>query len=133
MNSKRCHNLTAASSGVLNPTANKSDHERPFHSEGKGERCLRHLTNLTNMDSIAYMKTLQVAEAKTHFSTLLRDVGAGNEIAISYGKQKEKIAVVVPYNTWKKTKKRELGTLKGKGTVKFPGDWYMTDAELLIS
>jgi antitoxin (DNA-binding transcriptional repressor) of toxin-antitoxin stability system len=58
------------------------------------------------------MKTIQVSDAETHFSTLLRDVGAGKEIAISYGKQKEKIAVIVPYSAWKKTKKRELGTIK---------------------
>jgi prevent-host-death family protein len=51
------------------------------------------------------MKTLQVAEAKTHFSTVLKDVEAGNEVAISYGKKKETIAVIIPYETWKKTKK----------------------------
>lgn len=77
------------------------------------------------------MKTLQVAEAKTHFSTVLKDVEAGNEIAISYGKRKETIAVIVPYEAWKKSRKRELGTLKGKGTVKFSKDWYITDDELM--
>jgi prevent-host-death family protein len=79
------------------------------------------------------MKTLQVAEAKTHFSAVLKDVEAGNEVAISYGKKKETIAVIIPYKTWKKTKKRELGTLKGKGSVQFSKDWYMTDEELIHS
>jgi antitoxin (DNA-binding transcriptional repressor) of toxin-antitoxin stability system len=31
------------------------------------------------------MKTLQSAEAKTHFSSVLKDVEAGNEVAIVYG------------------------------------------------
>jgi antitoxin (DNA-binding transcriptional repressor) of toxin-antitoxin stability system len=33
------------------------------------------------------MKILQSAEAKTHFSSVLRDVEAGNEVAIIYGKK----------------------------------------------
>jgi prevent-host-death family protein len=73
------------------------------------------------------MKTLPVAEAKTHFSTVLKDVEAGNEIAISYGKKKETIAVIIPYETWKKTKKRVLGTLRDKGSVQFAKDWHMTE------
>jgi prevent-host-death family protein len=60
------------------------------------------------------MKTIRVAEAKTHFSMVLKDVEAGNEIAISDGEKREAIAVIIPYETWKRTKKRELGTLKGK-------------------
>ncbi|GBR75082.1 antitoxin phd, partial [Candidatus Termititenax aidoneus] len=32
------------------------------------------------------MKTFPVAEAKTHFSALLKDVEKGEEIAISYGR-----------------------------------------------
>jgi prevent-host-death family protein len=77
------------------------------------------------------MKTLQVAEAKTHFSTVLKDVEAGNEVAISSGQKKETIAVIIPYSTWKKTKKRELGTLKGKAEIKFSADFSMTDEELI--
>jgi antitoxin (DNA-binding transcriptional repressor) of toxin-antitoxin stability system len=77
------------------------------------------------------MKTLQVAEAKIHFSTVLKDVGAGNEVAILYGKKKETIAVIIPYKTWKKTKKRELGTLKGKAKIRFSPDFSMTDEELI--
>jgi antitoxin (DNA-binding transcriptional repressor) of toxin-antitoxin stability system len=77
------------------------------------------------------MKTLQVAEAKTHFSTVLRDVAAGNEIAISYWKKKETIDVIIPYEIWKKTKKRELGTLRGKAKIEFSADFSMTDEELI--
>jgi antitoxin (DNA-binding transcriptional repressor) of toxin-antitoxin stability system len=79
------------------------------------------------------MKTLSLAEAKTHFSAILRDVVLGNEFAISYGKKKETIAVIIPYETWKKSKKRQLGTLEGKVTVKFSKDFSMTDEELTNS
>jgi prevent-host-death family protein len=77
------------------------------------------------------MKTLPLAEAKTHFSSLLKDVVAGNEIAISFGKKRETIAVIVSYEKWKKTQKREIGTLEGKGSVKFSRDFKMTDEELI--
>jgi antitoxin (DNA-binding transcriptional repressor) of toxin-antitoxin stability system len=77
------------------------------------------------------MKTLQSAEAKAHFSSVLKDIEAGNEVAIAYGKKKETIAVIIPYEKWKKSKKRQLGSLEGKMTVKFADDWYMTDEELI--
>ena len=77
------------------------------------------------------MKTLQSAEAKTHFSSVLKDVEAGNEVAISFGKKKENIAVIIPYEKWKKNQKRQLGTLEGKMSVKFSRNFSMTDEELL--
>jgi prevent-host-death family protein len=79
------------------------------------------------------MKTLQTAEAKTHFSSVLRDVQAGDEVAIAYGKKKETIAVIIPYEKWKKNQKRQLGTLEGKVTVTFADDFYMSDEELINS
>ena len=79
------------------------------------------------------MKTLQTAEAKTHFSSVLRDVQAGDEVAIVYGKKKETIAVIIPYEKWKKNQKRQLGTLEGKVTVTFADDFYMSDEELINS
>jgi prevent-host-death family protein len=79
------------------------------------------------------MKTLQAAEAKAHFSSVLRDVESGNEIAIVYGKRKQTIAVIVPYEQWKKSKKRQLGTLKDKAKVHFSSDFLMSDEELINS
>ncbi|MDR2402398.1 MAG: type II toxin-antitoxin system Phd/YefM family antitoxin [Spirochaetaceae bacterium] len=79
------------------------------------------------------MKTVSLAEAKTHFSAILKDVGLGNEVAIAYGKKKETIAVIIPYKTWKKSKKRQLGTLEGKVTVKFSKDFSITDEALINS
>ena len=77
------------------------------------------------------MKTLQSAEAKTHFSSVLKDVEAGNEVAIAYGRRKETIAVIIPYAKWKKNQKRQLGTLEGKMSVEFSKDFSMTDKELI--
>ena len=77
------------------------------------------------------MKTMQSAKAKTHFSSVLKDVEAGNEIAITYGKKKETIAVIVPYKKWNKKPKRQLGILEGKMSVSFSEDFSMTDEELI--
>ena len=77
------------------------------------------------------MKTLQSAEAKNRFSSVLRDIEAGNEVAIVYGKKKETVAVIIPYEKWKKNQKRQLGTLEGKMSVKFAEDFAMTDEELI--
>jgi prevent-host-death family protein len=79
------------------------------------------------------MKTLPVAEVKTHLSSLLKEVELGNEIAISYGKAKHTIAVIIPVEMYKKAKKRELGTLKGKVVVEFKSDFKMDDEDFLNS
>ena len=77
------------------------------------------------------MKMLQSAKAKTHFSSILKDVEAGNEVAIMYGKKKQAIAVIIPYEKWKRNQKRQLGTLEGKMSVEFSSDFAMTDEELI--
>ena len=80
---------------------------------------------------IKVMKTLQSAKAKTHFSSVLKDIEAGNEITITYGKKKQAIAVIIPYEKWRKNQKRELGTLEGKMSVVFSKKFSMTDEELI--
>jgi antitoxin (DNA-binding transcriptional repressor) of toxin-antitoxin stability system len=72
------------------------------------------------------MKTLQSAEAKNHFSSVLKDIEAGNEVAILHGKKKEAVAVIIPYKKWEKNQKRRLGTLEGKMSIKFAEDFAMT-------
>ena len=82
------------------------------------------------------IKTFQVAEAKAHFSAIVKDVEEGNEVAIAYGKKKEKVAVIVPYGEWEKAQKgpkRQLGTLEGKMSVAFAKDFKMSDEEFLSS
>ena len=77
------------------------------------------------------MKNLPVAEVRSKFSSLLKDVAAGEEIAITFGRRKELIAVIVPINEYKKIKARRLGTLEGKATVSFRDAWEITEEELL--
>ncbi len=79
------------------------------------------------------MKTFPVAEAKTHLSSILKEVEEGEEIAISYGKKKEIVAVLIPYEAYKKEKKRKLGVLKGKMEAIFADDFSLSDEELLRS
>ena len=89
------------------------------------------MTKLVIIVIINIMKTMQAAQVKTHFSSLLKEVEAGNEIGIINDKKQETVAVIVPFEDWKKNKKRVLGTLQGKISVTFADDWYMTDEELL--
>lgn len=77
------------------------------------------------------MKTLQSEEVKTQFTSILKDLEAGNEVAITDGKQNQKIAVIIPYAKWEKSQKRQLGTLEGKMFVSFRDDFKMTDEELV--
>ena len=79
------------------------------------------------------MKTLPVAEIRTRFSSLLKEVESGKEIGISFGKKKQTIAVIVPINEYIKIKARKLGTLEGKATVSFSENWETTDEELIGS
>jgi antitoxin (DNA-binding transcriptional repressor) of toxin-antitoxin stability system len=94
----------------------------------------KHKDLLDQLDLIHHngnMKTVQSAEAKSHFSSILKDVEAGNEVAIAYGRKKKIIAVIIPYAKWKKNQKRQLGTLEGRMSVKFAADFSMTDEELV--
>ena len=79
------------------------------------------------------MKTLSVAKIKTHLSAVLKEVKSGKEIAVSFGKKKETIAVIIPYENYVKSKKRVLGSLKGKASVEFKSGFKMSDKELLNS
>lgn len=79
------------------------------------------------------MKTLPVAEVRTNFSALLKEVELGNEIGITFGRKKETIAVIVPIEEYKKIKTRKLGTLEGKVTVEFSEKWAITEQEFINS
>ena len=79
------------------------------------------------------MKTLAVAEVRTNFSSLLKEVESGKEIGISFGRRKDIIAVIIPIDEYKKIKTRRLGTLEGKASVEFKGEWKISDEEFLNS
>jgi antitoxin (DNA-binding transcriptional repressor) of toxin-antitoxin stability system len=76
------------------------------------------------------MKIMSVGEFKTNFSQALKNVLAGEEIGISYGKNKEIVARLVPKAPSKKNK-RKIGVLEAKGKVKFGVDFKMTTEEFL--
>jgi len=75
------------------------------------------------------MKTISLTETGMNFQTILSDIASGNELFITDGENKEMIAVIIPYETWMKTKKRQLGTLQNRGSVTFENDFYMTAEE----
>jgi hypothetical protein len=46
--------------------------------------------------------------------------------------EKKTIAVIIPYEKWKKSQKRQLGRpLEGKMPVRFAANFSMTDEELV--
>lgn len=77
------------------------------------------------------MKTIPVAELKAHFSRIIKEVQNGEEIIISYGKQKVKIAVLIPYSRYKKKNNIKIGLLKGKASIKIKESFSMTTEDLL--
>jgi len=80
------------------------------------------------------MDTLPVGEFKSQFADILSQVRLGKRYLVTYGKKKEKIAVVIPYDTYQlENQPRELGLMKHKGSVKIHEDFKISDDELLSS
>ena len=77
------------------------------------------------------MKTMPVGEFKAHFSEAVEQVKRGEEIVISYGKKRENVAVLIPYETYKQKNKVTLGALKGKASVAFADDFEMNSDDLI--
>jgi prevent-host-death family protein len=78
------------------------------------------------------MKTMTVGELKSHFSEVLDQVQQGEEIVISFGKKREKVAVLVPFARYAHPE-RALGLLQGKGSFSLKRGFKMSDEELLSS
>lgn len=76
------------------------------------------------------MKTLPATQIKAHFSELIDEVKNGEEIIITRGKNKEQVAVLIPYSTYQKKNIIKLGLLKEK-SFKIKDDFEMTSEELL--
>ncbi|MFI5137855.1 MAG: type II toxin-antitoxin system Phd/YefM family antitoxin [Sphingobacteriales bacterium] len=75
------------------------------------------------------MKTMSVGEFKTHFSDVIEQVKAGEQIAVTYGKKKEVIGYFSPDTPQKP--KRNLGILEGKATFTFAPDFDVTAEDFL--
>ena len=69
------------------------------------------------------MQTITVTQFKAHFSEVLDLVQHGEDIAISYGKKKEKIAVLVPFANYESKPQRTLGLLAGKASFSIADDF----------
>ena len=76
------------------------------------------------------MKSMQIGELKTRFSRVIERVRKGEKIVVSYGKNRQNVAVIVPYAEYKGTNAIKLGLLKGRGTCTFGKDFEMTAEEL---
>ncbi len=79
------------------------------------------------------MKSLTVGEFKAQFSDVLKEVQAGQPIAITYGKKRTKLAVLVPYDQYMEVSERKLGVLQEKASYHIHDDFKMTDEALLKS
>lgn len=76
------------------------------------------------------MKVLQVGELKARFSQVLDDVRSGEEILVTYGRKKESLAVIVPFEQYKQRNSIKLGLHKDSG-LEFADDFAMTEDELI--
>jgi len=80
-----------------------------------------------------FMQSIQVAQLKTHFSDVLKTIKNNGEIfIIEYGKQHEKIAMLIPYEKHLELEnEREFGLYKNKGNFIIKDDFTMSSEELL--
>ena len=79
------------------------------------------------------MKILQVGEFKRRFSEVIDNIRKGEEVTITFGKKKEKVAVLVPYYVYRQKNKRKIGILEKKASFKIGKDFKITDEEFLNS
>ena len=79
------------------------------------------------------MQSIQVAKLKSHFSDILKTIkNDGEKFVIEYGKQHEKIAMLVPYDkSLEIEEERTFGQCKNKGSFRIEDDFTMSDEELL--
>lgn len=75
------------------------------------------------------MQTFTTGELKGRFSEVLKKVRSGQEIIISYGKKKEKIAVIVPYSDYFSKLERNLGLLKDRAQCIIHEDFSIKDLD----
>jgi prevent-host-death family protein len=79
------------------------------------------------------MQSVSVGELKTRFSEILERVREGEEIVISFGKQRTKAAVLVPYDRYAAKEERVLGPLANRGKCVIHEDFNLSDEDLLLA
>ena len=79
------------------------------------------------------MESISVGELKSCFSEVLERVQKGEEIVISYGKKRRKVAVLLPYDRYVPKQKRRIGLFKDRGKCVIHNDFKLTEEEMLSS
>jgi antitoxin (DNA-binding transcriptional repressor) of toxin-antitoxin stability system len=79
------------------------------------------------------MKIMTVGDFKSRFSEALDAVRGGETIVVAYGRNRRKVAVMVPYAALETRHKRPLGLLKSRVRVTFRRNFKMRDEDLLSS
>jgi prevent-host-death family protein len=74
---------------------------------------------------------MQIGELKAHFSEVIERVKRGEEIVISYGRRRERVAVLVPYERYHESNRIRLGDLEGTVSVEFADDFKIGPEELI--
>lgn len=78
------------------------------------------------------MKTLSVADLKSQFSSVIIDLRNGEEVAVTYGRNKEPLATIVPQSKLPiPDYSIKLGDLRDQGWAYKMHNFAMTDEELL--
>lgn len=78
----------------------------------------------------APMKTMTVGELKSHFPEVLERVIKNSEpVAICYGKKKQKVAAIIPYEQLKPQTERPLGLMEGRTRCVIHDDFALNDEE----
>ncbi len=77
------------------------------------------------------MKMMTVGEFKTRFSEVLEQIKQGETVVICYGKQKQKVAALIPYEQLKSAAERPLGLLQERASCILHDDFAVSDDELL--
>lgn len=79
------------------------------------------------------MQSIQVAELKSNFSEILKSIkNDGEKYIVEYGKQHEKIALLIPYDARLDVEEeRTFGIAKELGSFEITPGFAMTDDEFL--
>lgn len=78
------------------------------------------------------MRTLSVADLKAQFSSVITDLRNGKLVVITYGRNKEPLATIVPQSRLEQPDESvQLGDLKADGWQYKLHDFKITDEELL--
>ncbi|OGD91027.1 prevent-host-death protein [Candidatus Curtissbacteria bacterium RIFCSPHIGHO2_02_FULL_42_15] len=74
---------------------------------------------------------MTVGQFKAKFSEVLEKVLQGESIGITFGKNKKKVAALIPYKKYIKKTNFKLGLLEGKASFKIHKDFKISDEEFL--